>query len=123
MARRRDDDDYDDDEDDYDDEDDRPRRRRRRREPQDLGDDPAMRMLIPVGTSGWAIAAGYLGLVSVLCFPAPFALITGIIAIRSIKRNPKTHGMGRAIFGIVMGGLGCVVLLLALVSAVVSNVK
>ena len=25
------------------------------------GDDPVMRMLLPVGRSGWAIAAGYLG--------------------------------------------------------------
>jgi hypothetical protein len=36
-----------------------------------LGDDPAMRLLLPVGLSGWAIASGYLGLVSVLLIPAP----------------------------------------------------
>jgi len=30
--------------------------------------------------SVWAIAAGYLGLLSVLCLPAPLALLAGIIA-------------------------------------------
>jgi hypothetical protein len=103
--RRRRDEDYDDD---YDD--DYPRRSK------DLGDDPAMRLLLPVGLSGWAIAAGYLGLVSVLCIPAPFALLTGILAIREMNRNPKKHGMGRAIFGIVMGGLGMLCLVAILVA-------
>lgn len=64
-----------------------------------------MRILLPVGRSGYAIAAGYLGLVSVLFFPAPFALLFGILAYRDIKQNPKKGGMGRAIFGIVMGAL------------------
>ena len=39
----------------------------------DLGDDAAMRMLLPVGRSGWAIAAGYLGLFSLIVLPAPYA--------------------------------------------------
>jgi hypothetical protein len=88
-----------------------------------LGDDPAMRMLLPVGLSGWAIAAGYLGLISVLCFPAPLALLTGILAIREISRNPKKHGMGRALLGIVMGSLGTVFLIITVVALLVSNVK
>ena len=50
-------------------------------------DDPAMRMILPIGRSGWAIAAGYLGLVSVLLLPAPFALATGIYAISEIRRD------------------------------------
>lgn len=98
MPRRDDDSDLDDDE--YDD-----RPRRRRRPPPDLGDDAGMRMLLPVGRSPWAIAAGYLGLFSVLCLPAPFALFCGVMAVRQIRRDPKAHGMGRAVFGIVMGGL------------------
>jgi hypothetical protein len=72
---------------------------------RNLGDDAAIRMLLPVGRSGWAIAAGYLGLISLLAFPAPFALLTGILAIRDMKKHPEKHGMGRAIFGIVMGVL------------------
>lgn len=77
-------------------------------------DDPLLRYLLPVGRSGWAIAAGYLGLFSVLCLPAPFALLTGIVAVRDIRRNPKKTGMGRAIFGIVMGSLGTFALALFL---------
>jgi LSD1 subclass zinc finger protein len=69
----------------------------------DLGDDAAVRMLLPVGRSGWAIAAGYAGLFAVVCFPAPLAILLGVIAIVHLRRNPKLHGWGRAIFGLVMG--------------------
>ncbi len=62
-----------------------------------------MRMIVPIGRSGWAIASGYLALFSILFVPAPFALLTGILGIRDIRRNPKKHGMGRALFGIIMG--------------------
>jgi sugar phosphate permease len=62
-------------------------------------------MLIPVGRSGWAIAAGYMGLFSIMIIPAPLAIIFGLIALRDIKKHPDRHGMGRAIFGIVMGVL------------------
>ena len=44
--------------------------------------------VLPVGRSGWAVAAGYAGLFSVLCFPAPLALLLGIVAIRDIRRHP-----------------------------------
>jgi hypothetical protein len=82
----------------------RPARRLRDDPPEyDMGQDPGMRMLLPVGLTGWAIASGYLGLISVLLIPAPFAILTGILAIRTIRRNPNKHGMGRAIFGIIMG--------------------
>ncbi|MBI2804957.1 MAG: DUF4190 domain-containing protein [Planctomycetes bacterium] len=43
---------------------------------------------------------------SVLCLPAPFTLLAGILALREIRRDPTKHGMGRAIFGIIMGGIG-----------------
>ena len=81
---------------------------------QSLGDDAGIRMLLPVGRSGWAIAAGYVGLISVLLVPAPLAIILSIIAIRSIKKSkasehPK-HGLGRAIFGLVMGILFTIML-------------
>jgi hypothetical protein len=74
-------------------------------------------MLLPVRRSGWAIAAGYLGLLTLLpCF-APFAIITGILAIRDIKKNPGSHGMGRAIFGIVMGVLALLAVVVAMILA------
>jgi hypothetical protein len=71
----------------------------------DLGDSAAMRMLLPVGRSIWAIAAGYFGLLAVLCFPAPIALVLGILAVRDIRLHPNRHGMGRAVFGLVMGAV------------------
>jgi hypothetical protein len=70
---------------------------------RDLGEDAAIRMLLPVGRSGWAIAAGYMGLFATLCFPAPVAIILGVIAIVHLRRNPKLHGWGRAVFGLAMG--------------------
>ncbi|MDO8812389.1 MAG: DUF4190 domain-containing protein [Gallionella sp.] len=73
--------------------------------PNSCANDAALRAILPVGRSGYAIAAGYLALFSILILPAPFALIFGILAIRDIKKNPEKHGMGRAIFGVVMGGL------------------
>lgn len=88
--------------------------------PPDIGDDLGMRVLLPVGRSPWAIASGYLGLFSVLGVFATFAILTGILAIRAIRRDSKLHGMGRAIFGIVMGSLGTV-LLLAMVVAILRD--
>ncbi|MCG3181042.1 MAG: hypothetical protein BIFFINMI_03410 [Phycisphaerae bacterium] len=73
--------------------------------PRDEGQDAGMRLLLPVGRSWVAIAAGYLGLFAILVIPAPLALAFGIWAVRHIKADPKRHGMGRAIFGIVMGSL------------------
>ncbi|QJW99187.1 hypothetical protein [Frigoriglobus tundricola] len=81
--------------------DDRPRRRRRREEEYD----PALSMVVPLNTSGLAIAAGYLGLVSVLCVPAPFALLLGLLALRHLKTHPKLDGKFRAVFAVVMGGI------------------
>lgn len=83
----------------------------------DLHNDPAMRMLLPIGRSPWAIAAGYAGLFAVTCFLAPLALLLGGIAIYDLKRHPEKHGWGRAIFGIVMGVLGTLLLIFAIGSA------
>lgn len=73
--------------------------------PPTQGVDTGTAMLLPLGRAPWAIAAGYLGLVSVLVLPAPFAVLTGILALRAIKKNPELRGRGRAWFGIVMGSL------------------
>ena len=85
-----------------------------------LGDDVGMRLLLPVGRSGWAIAAGYAGLFALLLFPAPIALILGIIGWRDIRRSKGTaeplHGMGRVVFALITGGLGTAVLLVGLAS-------
>ena len=70
-----------------------------------IGNDPTMRMLIPVGRSGWAIAAGYCGLFALIPIFAPIAIIVGIVALRDLKKHPESHGKGRAIFGLLMGCL------------------
>ena len=80
------------------------------------GNDALMRAILPVGRSGYAIAAGYLGLVSLLVLPGPLAVCFSILAIRDIKKNPAKHGMGRAIFGLVMGGFATAILLSILYS-------
>jgi Na+/H+-dicarboxylate symporter len=73
-------------------------------------------MLLPVGRSGLAIAAGYLGLFGLVIFPLAFiGLIIGVLAIRDLKQNPEKHGMGRAIFGVVVGALWAVALVAFLV--------
>jgi hypothetical protein len=84
-----------------------------------LGDNAAIRMLLPVGRSLWAIAAGYLGLLSLVILPAPLALLFGIVAILDIRKHPERHGMGRAIFGIVMGSLGTLALVFAIIGMMV----
>ena len=91
---------------------DEPRRR--------LEDDPFARIALPIGRSPWAIAAGYLGLFSFIFFPAPISFVVSLIAIRDIRRNPKRRGMGRAIFGLVMGILGTI-LLVPILIAIFSN--
>ena len=91
------------------------------RKDDSLGDNAGVRMLLPVGRSGYAITAGYLALFSVLIVPAPLALLFGILGVHDIRKSRsqahKKHGMGRAIFGIVMGALGSVILVLFLMSA------
>jgi hypothetical protein len=60
-----------------------------------------------------------------MLIPAPLALITGIIAIIDIRKStgsskPK-HGMGRAIFGIIMGTLGSAFLVAVVTAAVTAD--
>ena len=58
------------------------------------------------------IVAGYVGLLALLVVPAPLALAVGIWALFDLKKHPGKSGMGRAIFAIVMGALGSIVLAL-----------
>lgn len=83
--------------------------------PTPLGDDPAMRWVLPVGQSTWALFAGYLGLFSILCAPlGPLAMLCGVMAILDMKKNPRVSGWGRAITGIVLGTIGSLLLVLAI---------
>lgn len=71
----------------------------------------ALEWVAPVNRSIWAIAAGYFGLFSLLGCGAPFAIFTGLMALREFKRNPNLGGRGRAIFGLVMGALALVAMI------------
>jgi Domain of unknown function (DUF4190)/WXG100 protein secretion system (Wss), protein YukD len=61
------------------------------------------RLVMPVGRPASAIAAGYLGLFSLLPFFGIISIIVSVVALRTLKRNPHLHGRGRAWFGLVMG--------------------
>lgn len=75
--------------------------------PTRAGDDPGIRMLLPVGRSGWAIAAGYLGLVAWLIWPlGPFSIIAAELGRRQIAADPHKHGTGRVVLGYVGGVIG-----------------
>ena len=77
--------------------------------------DPILRMALPIGRSWWAIAAGYFGLFSFLVLPAPVSLVLSLIALQDIRKNPGKLGKGRAIFGLVMGVLGTLLLVWILI--------
>lgn len=76
--------------------------------PPQAGHDPALGLVVPINTSIWAIAAGYLGLLGPLffCLPAPFAIFCGVMALLELRRKPGMRGHVRAIVGIVLGSLG-----------------
>jgi hypothetical protein len=92
---------------------------------QDPAQNASMRMLVPIGRSGWAIASGYLGLLAVFPFIGVLfgigALVTGIFAVNDIKRHPDRHGMGRAIFGIIMGILFALVWVVAFIAYIAAK--
>jgi hypothetical protein len=85
--------------------------------PAPLADDATMRWLLPIGRSGWAIAAGYAGLFAFLVFPAPIALVLGVVALFHLRRRRDLRGWGRAIFGTVVGALGTALLVVAIAGA------
>jgi hypothetical protein len=84
---------------------------------QPTAPNPFVALLVPLGRSGWAILAGYLGLVSVLVLPAPFAILCGVLAIKDIRKNPHKLGLVRAWFGIIAGSIGLIALFVLIVAA------
>lgn len=71
-----------------------------------------LRFLLTVGTPLSAVIAGYLGLLSILILPAPFAVIFGIIGPQRIRAKPGLHGAGRCWTGIALGTIFTVIGLL-----------
>ena len=70
---------------------------------QSAAPNAVLALVVPIGLSGWAILAGYLGLFSVLILPAPFAILCGVLALKDIRQNPHKLGLVRAWFGIIAG--------------------
>lgn len=68
-----------------------------------LGDSAGMRMVIPIGCSGWTIAAGYCGLLSFIpligLLLAVLSIVFGILGICVIRKNPHKHGVARIVIG------------------------
>ena len=85
-----------------------------------VDDNAALRLIVPIGRSGWAIAAGYLGLLSLIPLFGVLALVFGIIAIRDLRKHPEKHGAGRAWFGIIAGGLSVLIYGLVIIGTAVS---
>ena len=74
-------------------------------------------MIVFAGFISLAIAAGYAGMFAVLVFPAPIALILGIVALRDCHKR-SLPGKGRAIFAIVMGAIFSLLLPIFVLAAV-----
>ncbi|MBR1920987.1 MAG: DUF4190 domain-containing protein [Kiritimatiellae bacterium] len=81
----------------------------------------AIRLVLPVGRTPLSIVAGYLGLLSPILILAPVSLIVGILAIRDLKAHPDKHGLGRAWFGTIMGGVFSIFAVVMLLAAACST--
>jgi hypothetical protein len=82
--------------------------------PQAKSDNEALSLLVPVGQSGWAIAAGYLGLVSLLLWPLGFVAV--LASYKALSRRRTTATMLRIVTGFVGGVVGISISVLLLVS-------
>lgn len=76
----------------------------------------AIRMILPVGRSCLSLIAGYLGLLSLIPGIGVLSIVVGLLAIRDIKSHPEKHGLGRAWFGVVAGGISLLFWLLFFVA-------
>ena len=72
-----------------------------------LVDDGGLKYIIPTSqTSGTSLAAGYLAILAIFVIPlAPVAVLLGVLGLRDLKQHPEKNGWGRAMTGIVLGGL------------------
>jgi hypothetical protein len=72
--------------------------------------------LVPTGRSGQSIAAGYVALFAIVVWIlGPVALWLGISALRTSSRT-GVHGRGRAWFGIVVGVLATLLMVITVVT-------
>ena len=63
-----------------------------------------------------ALIAYYCGVFALLGFPAPVAVILGILGLKKAAVNPQAKGKTHAWIGIILGGLFCVIYGIVLLS-------
>ena len=80
------------------------------------------RFLTPAGRPASAIAAGYLGLFSLLPFLGIISIIVSLVALRTLKRSPHLLGRGRAWFGLVMGTLMTIIYAIPIVMIIIEAI-
>jgi hypothetical protein len=80
--------------------------------------DRGLEMLVPVNRTPMSIAAGYLGLFSLLLVPGPVAVVVAILALRELKKKPDVGGRGRAWFGLISGALASIILAISVMGAI-----
>jgi hypothetical protein len=72
--------------------------------------DNEMKYILPVGRSGWAIAAGYVAFMNVIFFLsplfAPLTLVFALLGWLDIRKHPEKLGKGRIYFACIMSILG-----------------
>lgn len=76
--------------------------------------EPWMRWVLPVGRSGFAIGAGYLGLFSFIPLVGVLAIAFGVLAIWDLRRHRHKIGWGRVVTALVLGSLFSTVYAVAL---------
>lgn len=92
---------------------------------EDMGPSNALHYLIPVGRSWQSIWAPYLGLFSLLSLPVighvfgAGGIVLGILALKRARTGG--HGTGRAITGIVLGGIGFLTSSIFLIGIIASS--
>lgn len=76
----------------------------------DLADEVGL--LIPVRVEPVCMLSGYLGLFGFFFagLPGIFAILTGVLGLRNLKKEPRLKGVSRAWTGIVLGILQCLML-------------
>jgi hypothetical protein len=81
-------------------------------------DDRQMRAMLPVGNAPMAVAAMWVGLVSLLCcFLGPVAIVLSIVALVELNRDPDKGGKVHAIFGLIAGSVTTLIAIIFLMSS------
>ena len=80
-----------------------------------VGDDPWMRATVP-GKLPMAIAAAWVGVVSLLCCVlGPVAVVLSIVALVQLSHDSEREGKVQAIFGLITGSVATLIAIILLI--------